>query len=140
MRGSSTAAVAFALASAVSTAWACGKSAEPVDVVQAQVEAYNAHDIDSFAACYADDVTITDLTGKRPVVKGIPALKTAFAFLAKVPKDFHVEIVERAATGAIVVDHERVIGLPPEKGRPESMAVYEVRGGKIVNLWFPPAK
>lgn len=120
------------------SAAACGKSADPAAVVQAQVEAYIAHDIDAFAACYADNVTITDLSGKRPVIKGIDALKKAFAFLATVPKAFHVEIVQREITGPTVADHERVIGLPPEKGQPESLAAYEVRDGKILNLWFPP--
>ncbi|MFC4763138.1 nuclear transport factor 2 family protein [Dyella koreensis] len=120
------------------SAAACGKSADPAAVVQAQVDAYNAHDIDAFAACYADNVTISDLSGKRPEIKGIDALKKAYAFLAKVPKAFHVEIVQRAVTGPTVADYERVIGLPPEKGQPEALAVYEVRDGKILNVWFPP--
>jgi hypothetical protein len=119
-------------------AMACGTSTDPVQVVQAQVDAFNAHDIDAFAACYADDVTITDLSGKDPVIKGIPALKKTYAFLARVPKQFHVEIVQRVVTGPIVADRERAIGLPAGKGQPEAMAIYEVRNGKIQNVWFPP--
>lgn len=121
------------------SAVACGnKSADPIQVVQAQVDAYNAHDIDAFAACYADNVTISDLSGKRPTIVGIPALKKAYAFLARVPKEFHVAITERVASGPTVVDRERVIGLPKDKGQPEAIAVYEVRDGKIQNVWFPP--
>lgn len=120
------------------SAIACGTSTDPAQVVQAQVDAFNAHDIDAFAACYADDVTVTDLSGKDPVIKGIPALKKTYAFLAKMPKQFHVEIVQRAVTGPIVVDRERAIGLPAAKGQPEAMAIYEVRHGKIQNVWFPP--
>ncbi|RUL75418.1 nuclear transport factor 2 family protein [Dyella choica] len=121
------------------SAMACGnKAADPVKVVQEQVDAYNAHDIDAFAACYADNATIRDLSGKRPVITGIAALKTTFAFLAKVPKDYHVDIVQRTVTGPTVVDHERVMGLPAGKGQPEAIAVYEVRDGKIQNVWFPP--
>jgi hypothetical protein len=118
----------------------CGQSSDPVQVVQAQDDAYNAHDINAFAACYANDVTITDLSGKRPVIHGVSALKTTYAFLAKVPKDFHAEIVQRSSSGPIVVDHERLLGLPAGKGQPEAFAVYEVRNGKIQNVWFPPAK
>jgi hypothetical protein len=122
------------------SALACdNKSADSIQVVQAQVDAYNAHDIDAFASCYADNVTISDLSGKRPVIAGIPALKKAFAFLAKAPKTFHVVIVQRTATGPTVVDHERVMGLPAGKGQPEAIAVYEVRDGKIQNVWFPPS-
>lgn len=122
------------------SAMACGKSTDPVDVVQAQDDAYNAHDVDAFAACYADDVTITTLGGKDPAIKGILALKKTYAFLAKVPKAFHVEILQRIVVGPTVTDHERVIGLPAGKGQPEAVAVYEVRNGKIQNVWFPPSK
>jgi hypothetical protein len=122
------------------SAFACGnKSADPVQVVQAQVDAYNAHDVGAFASCYAGNVTITDLSGKRPVITGIPALKKTFAFLAKVPKAFHVVIVQRIASGPTVADRERVIGLPANKGEPEAIAIYEVRNGKIQNVWFPPS-
>lgn len=121
------------------SAMACGKSADPAQVVQAQDDAYNAHDVDAFAACYADNVTITDLSGKEPVVKGIPTLKKTYAFLDRVPKAFRVEIVQRIVVGPTVVDHERVIGLPADKGQPEAIAVYEVRDGKILNVWFPPS-
>jgi putative hydrolase of HD superfamily len=121
------------------SAMACGNpSADPVKVVQEQVDAYNAHAIDAFAACYADNARIYDLSGKRPVITGTAALKKTYAFLTKVPKDYHVEIVQRTATGPTVVDHERVIGLPAGKGQPEAIAVYEVRDGKIQNVWFPP--
>lgn len=117
---------------------ACGSSGDPAQVVQAQVDAYNAHDIDAFASCYADTVTVTDLSGKRATITGIPALKHTFAFLAKMPKDFHVEILQRVVTGPTVVDKERVHGLPADKGQPVAMAAYEVRAGKIVNVWFLP--
>jgi hypothetical protein len=122
------------------SAMACGnKSADPVDVVQAQIDAYNAHDVDAFASCYADNVIVSDLSGKRPPIAGIPALKKTYAFLVKKPKAFHVAIIQRATSGPIVVDHERVIGLPVDKGQPEAIAVYEVRNGKIQNVWFPPS-
>jgi hypothetical protein len=120
------------------SAIACGTSNDPAQVVQAQVDAYNAHDIDAFAACYAENVTVTDLSGKHAVIKGIPALKSAFAFLAKMPKEFHVEIAQRVVTGPTVIDKERAIGLPAGKGQSDAMAVYEVRDGKILNVWFPP--
>lgn len=121
------------------SAVACdNQSGDPAEVVQAQVKAYNAHDIATFASCYADNVTVTDLSGKRPVVSGVEALKKAYAFLDKVPKAFHVDIVERVVHGPVVIDKERVMGLPADKGQPEALAVYEVRNGKIQNLWLPP--
>jgi hypothetical protein len=114
------------------------KADDPVSVVQAQVDAYNAHDVARFASCYADNVSITDLGGKRPAVLGTAALKQAYAFLATKPKEFRVEIIQRVANGPIVVDQEQVMGLPADKGQPKALAVYEVRDGKIQKVWFPP--
>jgi hypothetical protein len=121
------------------SAQACGKTPAPEDVVQAQVEAYNAHDLEAFTRCYADDVTIYDLSGRTPPVKGILELKKDYAFLVKAPPAFRVEILRRITSGRIVVDHERVLGLPQEKGTPEAIAIFEVQDGKIKNVWFPPS-
>ena len=35
----------------------------PFDVAQAQLEAYNAQDLDGHCACFADDVVVADLNG-----------------------------------------------------------------------------
>ncbi|MFK2877862.1 nuclear transport factor 2 family protein [Rhodanobacter hydrolyticus] len=121
------------------SALACAnKSNDPAEVVQAQVDAYNAHDVATFASCYADDVTVADLGGKRPAITGVVALKRGYAFLATAPKEFRVVIVQRVVNGPVVVDQERLMGLPPGKGQPEAVAVYEVRDGKIRHVWFPP--
>lgn len=122
----------------LSAAACANKSKDPAAVVQAQVDAYNAHDVAAFASCYADDVTVTDLGGKRPPIKGIAALKRTYAFLATVPKAYRVAIVQRVVNGSIVVDQERAMGLPLDKGQPEAIAIYEVRDGKIQDVWFPP--
>ncbi|KGI78063.1 nuclear transport factor 2 family protein [Oleiagrimonas soli] len=124
------------------TAATCGTTtatSSPAEVVQAQVDAYNAHDIEAFVACYAEDARVIDLSGKRPEVKGQAALKQTFAFLGKVPKNFGVDIVKRVVDGPVVIDLEHLHGLPPGKHAPDSLAVYEVRNGKIVKLWFPPS-
>jgi hypothetical protein len=95
---------------------ACGNTSaasSPAEVVQAQVDAYNAHDVEAFATCYADDASVVDLAGKRPEVRGQAALKDAFAFLGRMPRDFGVDIVKRVSNGPVVVDLEHLHGLPP---------------------------
>ena len=118
----------------------CGDTAQPIDVVQAQVDAYNAHDLDRFLACYAEDATIYDLSGERPVVHGRSAIRETYSFLESVPEDFRVDIIDRLVSNAIIVDRERFVGLPEGMELPDAVAVYEVRNGKIQNVWFPPAE
>lgn len=116
----------------------CGStSSEPTSVVDAQFAAYNAHDFASFAACYADDVSMIDITGKYPPIKGMAELKRAFAYLSEKPRGNGVEIIKRIVNGPVVIDQERPFGM---KGKPDVIAVYEVRNGKIQNVWFPPSQ
>ena len=117
----------------------CGESTAPEAVVRTQVDAYNAHDIERFLQCYADDITIHDLSGKDPPVKGIAELRKDYQWLSKAPLEFRVQIIKRVTVGRIVVDVERVLGLPKDKGTPEVVAIFEVRDGKIRNVWFPPS-
>ena len=118
----------------------CGDTARPIDVVQAQVDAYNAHDLDQFLACYADDATLYDLSGKQPVVHGRSAMREIYSFLERVPDGFQVDILDRLVSDAIIVDTERFVGLPEGVQWPDAVAVYEVRNGKIQNVWFPPVE
>lgn len=116
-------------------------SLTPAEVVDAQFAAYNSRDLDAFAACYADSVTMVDLSGKNPVIEGKAALLNAFAYLAKPPKiaGTGVRIIERVVNGPIVVDKERPVGTPEGKTLPDLLAVYEVRDGRILKVWFPPS-
>jgi hypothetical protein len=129
-----------AQAGAPAAAASCGDSSDPEKVVQAQLEAYNAHDLDAFVACYAEGVAIHNLGNGKPPRKGLRALREDYLFLKEVPKAYRAERADRIVSGPIVVDHELIRGLPPERGVPEAIAVYEVRDGKILNVWFPPRK
>ena len=107
-------------------------------VVQHQVDAYNAHDLDAFARTYAEDVTI--VRGKDVYLRGIASLRERYAkTFAKFP-NLRVRIVERRLEGdRIVLDHEVATGGPPEKGDPWDLGwvTYEVDGGLIRRVYLP---
>lgn len=121
-----------------SNVFSCTQSKDPETVVQAQVEAYNAHGIELFASCYASDIKMQYLKGDIAQTVGKKELIKAFQFLNKVPDEFKVTIENRVVNGPTVIDYERIQGLG--KGRKDIYAVviYEVRDGKIKNVWFPP--
>lgn len=106
-------------------------------LAQRQLDAYNARDIDAFAACYAEDVEIYDRrkSFKEPLYTGRAKLYQRYKqMFARLP-DLHCTLVNRIAEGAIVIDHEHVVF---EKDKPpvKAIAVYEVRGGLIQRVWF----
>lgn len=117
-----------------------GVDPSPTAVVDAQFKAYNAHDVEAFANCYASDVRMSYLDGEHPDIVGREGILKTFAYLAHAPKEQGVTLVHRIVTGPTVVDQEHVVGLPDGKTMPDLSAIYEVRDGLIVKVWFPPAR
>jgi len=106
---------------------------KPVDVVQAQVEAYNAQDLDAFCACFAKNCVIADLNG-AVTQEGAGQIRERYeAMFARYPQN-KAHIVSRMALGNVVIDHE-VIRRSPEL-RLEAIAIYTVRDGLISRVDF----
>jgi hypothetical protein len=105
----------------------------PVDIVQEQLEAYNARDLERFAATYSDTIQIFRMPAGEPAIAGQVQLRDTYRGRFASP-NLHAEIVNRIVIGNKVIDHERVVGI--EAGPIEAVAVYEVGGGLIRAVWF----
>jgi len=142
MNGRALSLGAALVVTAMSSQAAClapGVELTPAAVVDAQFAYYNAHNVDAFASCYAENVEMIYLDGSRPAIQGRAGILTAFAFLKTTPKEMGVQIVQRTVTGPTVIDKEHVVGLLSGKVLPDMAAIYEVRDGQIVKVWFPPS-
>jgi hypothetical protein len=106
----------------------------PSEIVQRQLDAYNARDIEAFAACFAQDVCIRELHNQAIIGDGLGALRELYIDLFQTCPELHAELLTRIERDAIVVDHERVIGLRPEVEL--AIAIYEVHDGLIQKVWF----
>ncbi len=110
---------------------------DPAAVVQRQVDAYNARDIDAFAAFYAQNVEIYRLPQGEVTLQGRDALHEKYkGFFEKTP-DLNCHIMKRTVTGNYVVDHEFVTGIA-ERPRLRAVAIYQVEDGLIRRVWFLP--
>lgn len=108
----------------------------PAAVVQAQVEAYNARDVDAFVQTYAEDIVIERWDGTS-VAEGAEALRATYTELFEASESLECTVLTRTVSGHHVVDHELVTGLrggPPVR----AVAVYEVSGGLIQRVRFLP--
>jgi hypothetical protein len=112
-----------------------------IDPVQAQLDAYNAHDVEAFAACYADDVKMFDAAGAL-VVDGADALRTRYKALFDSSPQLHAQVTQRTRIGSAetwyVVDTERVCGRnePGSPRRFEVLVMYSGRGSVIRDVRF----
>lgn len=104
-------------------------------IVQAQLDAYNAKDIDALLRTYAADAEHFTLHGEC-LARGHEALRSRFLARFAEP-DLRARLLTRTVMGSIVVDHERVIrNFPEGRGSIEMVCVYEVVDGRIRKASF----
>jgi uncharacterized protein (TIGR02246 family) len=105
------------------------------DVVDEQIEAYRAKDIERFLSCYADDASVVTFDGTA-MFGSMEAIREQYGMLFANSPDLQVTIAGRIAVGEFVVDEEHLTGfhfgdMPTEL---TAVAVYRVVDGKIATL------
>ncbi|MDC8758858.1 nuclear transport factor 2 family protein [Janthinobacterium fluminis] len=110
----------------------------PAAVVQAQLDAYNAHDVAALVAVYADDVEHYQHPSTL-LASGTEAIRSRFTarFASAKP---HAVLLQRIVCGDTVIDHETVHSTTPDgPASVDMVAIYEVRAGRIARAWFMTA-
>ncbi|UXH76963.1 nuclear transport factor 2 family protein [Roseateles amylovorans] len=95
------------------------------EVVQAQLEAYNAHDVEGLLACYAPSAAQYEYPD-RLLAQGHSALRARMAprFVELRPQ---ATLLSRIVVGSVVIDHERILNQSPDGASVrELIAIYEV--------------
>jgi hypothetical protein len=111
---------------------------DPVAVVAAQVEAYNARDLERFLGCYSADAAIEDAQG-RVLMRGREAMRPVYERLFAESPELHCEISQRIHVGPYVIDEEVLTGFH-SAGFPTEVhaaALYRVEGDRIVYVRGP---
>ncbi len=105
----------------------------PVAVVTAQVNAYNARDLDRFLDCYSPDAVIEDARG-QVLMRSRDAMRPVYEQLFSQSPDLHCQIQQRIHVGRYVIDEEAITGFhfPGFPTEVHAAAVYRVEGDHIV--------
>jgi putative hydrolase of HD superfamily len=110
-------------------------SKSPLAVVQAQLDAYNAKDIEALLATYAPDAEQYMLHGER-LAQGHDQLRQRFLARFSEP-DLHATLLSRVVMENIVVDHEIISrNFLEGPGTVEMLCVYQVLDGLIQRASF----
>jgi len=105
----------------------------PTDIVQRQLNAYNARNIDAFLEPYADDIEFYDYPNK-PLGKGKESLRKLYtALFARFP-GLHCELKAREVQGNIVIDQESVTGIG--KSTIGGIVIYHVENNRIKKVYI----
>lgn len=107
---------------------------EPEALVQKQLDAYNARDLETLLAIYADDAEMYAHPATL-LARGATALRERFQARFQ-ESNLHAALLKRIVIGNIVVDYERVTRTFPEgSGTLEMVMIYEVTGERICRAW-----
>jgi hypothetical protein len=107
---------------------------EPEVVIQRQLDAFNARDVDALLMVYADDAQLFEHPSKL-LAAGSAQLRERFRARFQ-ESDLRAVLRRRVVMGNMVVDHEEVTrNFSERKGKLELIMIYEVRQGRIARAW-----
>ncbi|WP_436740139.1 nuclear transport factor 2 family protein [Streptomyces sp. BBFR102] len=108
----------------------------PEEIVDGQLAAYNARDLERFLSYYAEDVPVLAFpSGEVLTDRSGPAFRERYAALFAGSPDLHAELVSRVTHGRLVIDQERVTGFMGGEER-AAVALYDVGPERIEKVWF----
>jgi hypothetical protein len=110
------------------------ESLTPVEVVQAQVDAYNAHDLEALAATYSPDAVLHDLA-QGQTATGPAAMRPLWQERFATHPVHQAHVVNRFVVGEFVVDQEHITGLA-DGSTLDAVVMYRVQHGQIVDCWM----
>ena len=101
-----------------------------------QATAYNSRDLDSFCACYHQEVEVYRNLGEPPTMKGLTPFRESYSERFAKSPNLHCEIKNRIVLERTVVDEEIVTGLDGHPSGLHVVAIYGFRDGLISHVWF----
>lgn len=106
----------------------------PWMLVQKQIDAYNAKNLDAFAATFSDDIVFYE-TSMKVNLKGKEQLRKAFGDLFQKNPDLYCLIEDKIVLGDTVIFHEKV---QFQKGQPmfDFIVMYKISNDKITEVHF----
>lgn len=104
----------------------------PESIVQRQVNAYNARNIDAFLDTYAEDVELYNFPNEL-MSKGKNEMRKRYGPMFAATPNLYCEIVSRMVVGNKIIDQEKV-----RTGNEifRAAVVYEIQNRKIVKVTF----
>jgi len=112
-----------------------GNSSDPTRIVQGQLDAYNAKDIDRFMSYWAEDAQYFAFPSDL-LAQGAEQIRERHVARFKEPNLFG-QLVSRINVGNLVIDREVVTRTFLEgPGRVDVIGIYEISGDRIAKAWF----
>lgn len=104
-----------------------------MDLIDEQLAAANARDLERFVATYAPGVVIEDRQGNG-LMQGHAQLRERYGALLAASPELHCRIVTRIRLGSYTADAETITGRQGSAEPVRAVVIYRVEGDKIVHV------
>jgi hypothetical protein len=110
-------------------------------LVQAQLVAYNARNIDAFCACFSEDIVVRAMPAGNALLQGMVAFRPRYIERFK-STALNCVLLSRMVQGDFVIDHEEIFGFDPNNPQTPHYAIAIYRcgqtplGQRILEVWF----
>lgn len=101
-------------------------------IVQANLDAYNNRDIDTFMSFISDDIEMFNMGECESYMKGKEEIRARYQSYFEASPDLHSDIKNRMVFGNKVIDYEHITGSNGNAEPFEMIFIYEVEEGKII--------
>lgn len=107
------------------------------ELIDNEVEAYRARDLERFLGFFTEDVNVTDFDG-NVLMHAIDGLRSNYEPLFQNSPDLKVEVLSRIESGGFVIDLEHLEGFinPPYPETFDATCIYLVKDGLISAMKF----
>lgn len=104
------------------------------NLVQEQLDAYNARDIESFLVPFAQDVKVFNFPDEL-IYQGKDKMQETYKRLFADNPDLHCNLIKRIVMGNTAIDHELVTFRKQDPPR-QFIAIYKIKDAKIAEVYF----
>lgn len=106
----------------------------PEKIVQKNLDAYNALDIETFMACFHDEIKMYNYGLEKPSAQGLDEVRKIYQGLFDRSPKLHSDIINRIIYANKVIDHESITGRLGNETPIEMVLIYEVQDKKIIKI------
>lgn len=98
----------------------------PEQVVQKQLDTYNARDIEGFMSVMSKDVILVNFMDASVIAEGYDQVEKIYKNLFDASPQLHSSLINRMVLGHQVIDHESITGRLGLKEAIELIVIYEI--------------
>lgn len=118
----------------ISTLVMTAQQNNPETIVQGNLDAYNAHNIELFMSYFSENVEIHHFNDGKQTAIGIKEVRAIYEPYFKASPNLHSKILKRTVFDNKVIDHESITGARGSQEAFEIVLIYEVENNKIVKM------